>query len=232
MAQYLGAPQANTSANVVGKSTETPKPLSLSATQPPQPSTLTATEAEPPPDAAATATQEQATPAPSYARPATSGKSSVVEKTASGIFGNAPATTTPPAATAELRLMPTQAEMRVGEKQRLALTLIASTPLNSAMVRLRFDPRFIAVRGISQGDSAKSAPTVMQSIDPSGIVTISLMPPVGVNFKTGASVLVFLDIEAVAPGESAFSFEKDSVSLSFTGTQLAPQLFESKIVVK
>jgi hypothetical protein len=122
--------------------------------------------------------------------------------------------------------------MRVGEKQRLAMVLISNAQLNSAMVRLRFDPRFIAVRGITQGDSSQSAPVIMQAIDPSGMVTISVMSPAGATFKTGANVLVFLDIEAIATGESTLLFEKDNVHLSAAASQATLQLFDSKIVVK
>ncbi len=187
---------------------------------------------------------ETTAPAPAYARPAISEKTSGGEKIAEGISKVAAATppatppattpaTTPATAVAELRLMNAQQEMRVGERQRIALTLISSAALNSASVRLRFDSRFVAVRGISQDNTlAAGAPVVMQSIDPSGVVTISVVPPAGVTLKTGASVLVFLDIEAIAVGESAISFEKDNVNLSSLGTQLSPQLFESKIVVK
>ncbi len=233
LAQYMDTAALNTSASVAsGKSVETPQPLSLALT-PPQP-TSAAPASTQPAEAITSTTQETAattTPPPSYARPAITAKPAAVDKIKNEILGTAPAAQ-PAAVTAELRLMPAQQEMRVGEKQKLALTLISNTPFNSAMIRLRFDPRFISVRGISQGDFSTSAPTVMQSIDPSGIVTISLMPPAGVNFKTGANVLVFLDIEATAAGESALSFEKNNVHLSSSGVQATPQLFESKIVVK
>ncbi|HEX7999208.1 MAG TPA: secretin N-terminal domain-containing protein [Pyrinomonadaceae bacterium] len=231
LAQYVDAASLNTSSNG-SKSVETTQPVSLSLT-PPQPTTATPSSAQPS-EAIANAKQETAaTPSPAYARPATTttAKPPAVDKIADGLFGNAPATQ-PSAVTVELRLMPAQQEMRVGEKQKLALTLISNTPFNSAMMRLRFDPRFIVVRGISQGDVSSSAPTVMQSIDPSGIVTISVMPPAGVNFKTGANVLVFLEIEAVAAGESVLGFEKNNVHLSAAGVQAMPQLFESRIVVK
>lgn len=225
VAQLIGAAPSNTSTSVAGTGAE---PINLSATPPPQASTITSA-----PATATDSAQETSAPAPSYARPATGEKPASIGKIANGIFGSAPPPSSPSPVTAELRLMPAQAEMRVGEKQRLALTLISNTSFNSAMVRLRFDPRFISVRGISQGDSVGVAPLIMQAIDPSGMVTISVMPPAGVQLKTGASVLVFLDIEAVAAGESAFSFEKESVHLSSpAASQAVPQLFESKIVVK
>lgn len=230
VAQLVGnSPASTTSANT--NSTATPQLVNLFATPPPQ--QTPAPSAQPTTDAANNNNSAQETttaPLPSYARPAMVEKAPNTEKIVNKVFGNAPATQ--PVAVAELRLMPAQQEMRVGEKQRLALTLISNAPLNSAMLRLRFDPRFINVRGISQGDSAQNAPTIMQSIDPSGIVTISVMPPAGVNFKNGASVLVFLDIEATAAGESTFGFEKDNVHLSSAGSQVTPQLFESRIVVK
>jgi hypothetical protein len=233
LAQYMDAASLKTSASAAnGKSTETPQPVSLSLT-PPQQSSAAPASAQPSEVIAniAQETSTATTPPPSYARPATASQPSTIDKIRTGLLGNAPAA--PPAAvTAELRLMPAQQEMSVGGKQKLALTLISNTPFSSAMIRLRFDPRFIAVRGISQGDVSSSAPTVMQSIDPSGIVTISVMPPAGVNFKTGANVLVFLDIEAIAVGESTLGFEKNNVHLSSTGAQATPQLFESKIVVK
>lgn len=230
LAQYMNEPPPNINASsAANKAAETTQPVKLSATA--QPATVTPAQAL---DTANTSALEtSAPPALPYARPATVEKTSTVEKITNGIFGSAPVATPPQAAAvAELRLMPAQAEMRVGEKQRLALTLISNTALNSAMLRLRFDPRFVTVRGISQGDFSNGAPIIMQSIDPSGIVTISLMPSPGVTFKTGASVLVFLDIEATAVGESALSFEPGNVHLSSAITQVTPQLFESKIVVK
>lgn len=228
LAQYTGAAAGSTSASVNGKSAATPQPLGLFSATPPQ----TSATAAPPSDASAGQTQDAtALPQPSYARPATGEKTSAAGKIAGGLSGSA-AATQPALPVAELRLLAARSEMRVGEKQRLALTLISGTPLNSAMVRLRFDPRFIAVRGISQGDFATGAPVIMQSIDPSGQVTVSVMPPPGVSFKTGANVLFFLEIEAIATGESVFGFEKDNVHLAAANSQVGPLLFESKIVVK
>jgi general secretion pathway protein D len=240
VAQLVGNSPTSTSANASSASTQTPQLVNLFATSPPpSPTTSTtsttvtpAPSAQQPTDAAVNAAQETTNvPPPAYARPAMVEKPTAAEKVVNKVFGNAPATQ-PAASIAELRLMPAQQEMRVGEKQRLALTLISNAPLNSAMLRLRFDPRFIVVRGISQGDSSGNAPTIMQSIDPSGIVTVSVMPPAGASFKSGASVLVFLDIEATAAGDSALSFEKDNVHLSSAGAQITPQLFESRITVK
>jgi general secretion pathway protein D len=231
VAQLVGGRPASTSNNT---GAATPQPLNLTADTPPQQAPATTTASQPTDTANNAAAQETTAPPPSYVRPATTlaEKTPAVEKVASGVSDGKASATQTTHAIAELRLMPAQAEMRVGEKQRLALTLISSAALNSVTVKLRFDSRFIAVRGISQGDISAGAPVVMQSIDPSGIVTVALTPPAGGKFKTGASVLFFLDLEAVATGESALSFEKNSVQITSAGSQLTPQLFESRIVVK
>jgi hypothetical protein len=229
LTQYLGNSPANTSAGASANLTATLQPVNLSDT-PPQPSSTTPASAQPL-DTAAGSAQETTTPLPSYARPAVAGKSPTVGQSMNSALGNGQALPAS-ALTSELRLMPAEQQMRVGEKQRVALTLIANAPLNSALVKLHFDPRFIAIRGISQGDLSVGGPVVMQSIDPSGFVTVSVIPPTGTNLKSGASVLVFLDIEAVAAGESTISFEKDNIQLSASGSRVTPQLFESKLVVK
>lgn len=230
VAQLVGDRPANTGNSNTGATT--PQPLNLTAATPPQPAPVTTAAAQST-ETANAAAQETAAPPPSYVRPSTTAeKAPAVEKVASGVSDGKASVAPTTNAIAELRLMPAQAEMRVGEKQRLAMTLISSAALNSVSVKLRFDSRFIAVRGISQGDISAGAPVVMQSIDPSGIVTVTLTPPAGGKFKTGASVLFFLDLEAVATGESALSFEKNNVQLSSASSQLTTQLFESRIVVK
>jgi general secretion pathway protein D len=232
VSQLIDNRPVSTTTNSTSTSPLTPQPLNLTTAQAGQTPVKNAM-AEPLATSTGGAAQETPAPALPYARPAINEKPAGGEKIADGISKVAAATPPPATAVAELRLMTAQQEMRVGEKQRIALTLISSAALNSASVRLRFDSRFVAVRGISQGNTPTAgAPVVMQSIDPSGVVTISVVPPAGVTLKTGASVLVFLDIEALAAGETAISFEKDNVQLSSAGTRLTPQLFESRIVVK
>ncbi len=53
--------------------------------------------------------------------------------------------------TAELMLMPERQEMKVGEKRRVMVFLKTDAPVGLATATLRFDPRALAVRAVSQG---------------------------------------------------------------------------------
>ena len=144
-------------------------------------------------------------------------------------------TAAPGAFAVEMRLMAERQEMRVGEKQRVALVLVSKESLGATTARLRFDPKVVAVRGISQGawpDGAASAPVVMQSIDPAGTVTLIVSPQAGAPLKAGASVLLYLDVEAVAAGESVISFGPDAHIAGPAGRALSLQLTESRLTVK
>ncbi|OLE54995.1 MAG: hypothetical protein AUG51_04970 [Acidobacteria bacterium 13_1_20CM_3_53_8] len=141
-----------------------------------------------------------------------------------------------PSAPVELRMMPERQEMRVGERRRLALVLGTGVPLNSASIKLTFDPRNLAVRGITQGDliagARGSAPTVTQSIDPQGQVMIILSMPDGATIS-GAGVLLFIEVEGVAAGESAITIEQDGTHVATTDTSgVRLQLAQGRVVVK
>lgn len=141
-----------------------------------------------------------------------------------------------PAVVSELRLAPERATMRVGEKQRVALSLKTGEAIGTAIVKLRFDPRAVAVRGISQGPLLAGAllqPTLMQSIDPSGTILISISSPAGASLKPGTSIMLFVEVEALANGESEFSFDKELVRLlTADGRALDLQFVPGRIVVK
>jgi general secretion pathway protein D len=150
----------------------------------------------------------------------------------------ASASQTGPTNAVELRLMPERGAMLVGEKQRVALALATNEPLGTATIKLRFDPRVIAVRGVSQGSllagaPANTAPTLMQSIDPSGALLISVQTPAGTPLKTGMNIMLFIEVEALAGGESEISFDKDVVRLANAGGRAASMLFvPGRIAVK
>jgi hypothetical protein len=134
--------------------------------------------------------------------------------------------------------MPQQQEMRAGEKRRIALMLTTTEPLGPAAVKLQFDSHSIAIRGISQGDVLTGAgnsasPTIMQSIDPNGLVMLMIAPPVGASLKAGASVLIYLDIEALAAGDGLIAFDKDNTHLvAADGRGIVLQLVQGRVVVK
>jgi hypothetical protein len=76
-------------------------------------------------------------------------------------------------------------------------------------------------------------PILTQSVDAKGLLIVSVAPPAGGQPLTGAGVLVFIDIEAVAPGESSFSFDKSNVHLvAADGRSVLIELSEVKVIVK
>ena len=160
---------------------------------------------------------------------------SLVERIKDGVFGKPPAPPEPVMPTAEARLMAEGQEMRVGQKQRIALVLISQEKLGNTLARLHFDSRVLAVRGISQGpwpDGAPTAPILMQSIDPAGLIMLAISPQAGAPLKSGANVILYLEVEALATGESAITFDDNTQSVSSDGRSIKMQMVESRITVK
>src|SRR2546423_345934 len=71
---------------------------------------------------------------------------------------NAQPAAAPAESTAELLLMPEQQEIKVGERRRVMVFLKTDAPLGLATATLRFDPRALAVRSVSQGILAADKP--------------------------------------------------------------------------
>ncbi len=142
------------------------------------------------------------------------------------------------ASAAELRLVPEQQEMRVGDKRRLTLMLKTDVPLGLAIVAFRFDPHLITVRGVSPGNlptkNKNAAPTLTQSIDATnGVLLVSITPPAGMSPLTNAGVLLTLDIEATGAGESAVTFDTNNTHIMATdGRDVVLELVRSSILVK
>jgi hypothetical protein len=126
--------------------------------------------------------------------------------------------------------------MKVGEKQRIALVLVSKEPLGNAILRLNFDPRYVAVRSVVQGnwpDGAATQPSIMQCIDPAGVIGLAISPQAGASLKTGANIVLFLDIEAVAAGESVISFDQANAHVvTSDGRAVKLQMVESRVTVK
>ncbi len=145
---------------------------------------------------------------------------------------------TAPTSAAELRLIPEQQEMRVGDKRRLMLMLKTDAPLGLAVVTFRFDPHSIAVRNVLPASlttsSGTAAPTLAQSIDAAnGVLLVSITPPAGTSSLTSAGVLLTLDIEAIGAGESAVTFDTNNTHIVATdGRDVLLQLARSRITVK
>ncbi|HVF28768.1 MAG TPA: secretin N-terminal domain-containing protein [Pyrinomonadaceae bacterium] len=139
------------------------------------------------------------------------------------------------ASAAELRLVPESQEMRVGEKRRLMLVLKTDAPLGLATATLRFDPRIVAVRSVSKGTmfgENTAAPSVTQSIDPQGVLIVSVAPAAGAPPLSGEGVVLMIEVEALTPGESAVIFDSDKVHLITADARtVKTQVVQSKVKV-
>ena len=139
---------------------------------------------------------------------------------------------------AGLMLLPKLQEMRVGERRRISLLLKTDAPLGLAGLTFKFDPRQLRIAEVAMGNlMAGSAgggqPVLTQSVDPKGILLVSVAPPSGGQPMTGAGILIFIDVVALAPGESSFSFDKENVHLvASDGRSVLVDLSEVKVVVK
>jgi hypothetical protein len=120
---------------------------------------------------------------------------------------------------AELLLLPERQELKVGERRRVMLFLKTDAPLGLATATLRFDPKALAVRSVSQGGLAvekSGAPSVTQSVDASGVLVISVAPAAGAQPLTGEGLLLVIEVEGLAPGETGLQFDADKVHLVAT----------------
>jgi len=139
----------------------------------------------------------------------------------------APAPAVPVAATAnapaesnaELLLLPERQELKVGERRRVMLFIKTDAPLGLATATLRFDPKALAVRSVSQGGLAgdkASAPVVTQSVDAAGVLLVSIAPAAGAQPLTGEGLLLVIEVEGLVPGETGLQFDADKVHLVAT----------------
>jgi len=135
----------------------------------------------------------------------------------------------------ELGLVPEKGEMMVGEKRQVAVQLKSEASLGLAVVTLRFDPRVVKIGNVSAGKifaNAKTAPTVTQSIDPKGVLLISLAPAIG-SAVTGEGVLLNIEVEATGAGNSAIAFDLSNVHLvAADGRATTLQLNPTTLTVK
>jgi general secretion pathway protein D len=149
---------------------------------------------------------------------------------------SAPAVASASVEPAQLFVMTGQKEMRVGERQRLMIFIKTDAPLSLAAATLKFDPRVVAVRSIERGslftDAQKAQAQLTQSIDPRGSLLALVAPPTG-STLTGAGVLFFVEIEAIATGECEIGFDAAGIHLMSTdGRGVATQTTPARLTVK
>jgi general secretion pathway protein D len=145
-----------------------------------------------------------------------------VDNTAAPATNNA-VTPTPASApaesAAELTLMTDRQELKVGERSRVMVFMKTDAPLGLATATLRFDPKALAVRSVTQGGltgAGTNAPVVTQSVDPSGVLVVSVAPAAGAPALTGEGLLLVIEVEGLAPGETGLQFDADKVHLVAT----------------
>jgi general secretion pathway protein D len=126
----------------------------------------------------------------------------------------------PAESAAELQLMTDSQEAKVGERRRVLVFLKTDAPLVLATATLRFDPRALAVRSVTQGVLAAdkaAAPQLTQSVDASkGVLVVSVSPAAGAQPLTGEGLLLVIEVEALAAGEVALQFDADKLHLIAT----------------
>ncbi len=117
-------------------------------------------------------------------------------------------------AVAELQLLPGTNEMKAGEKTVIAVIIKSPKAFRSAVLGLKFDPKKLAVRGISLGDIF-GEPFVRKEVTPflnlggKMYSTLSVSQDVGGN---SSGVLAYIEIEALTTGTQIIDFDKDVVN--------------------
>jgi general secretion pathway protein D len=194
------------------------------------------TDAPPPVATPAVASPNAAvTPSNAFVKPAAAVN---VSTTAAGAANTTPAvnTSAPAESVAELTLLPEQPEAKVGERRRVLVFLKTDAPLGLATATLRFDPRALAVRDVSQGvlsTDKSAAPVLTQSVDASkGVLVVSVAPASGSQPLTGAGLLLVIEVEALAVGDALIQFDADKLHLIATdGRTVTPKAAAGRIRV-
>ncbi|MBA3569145.1 MAG: hypothetical protein H0W28_07325, partial [Pyrinomonadaceae bacterium] len=115
---------------------------------------------------------------------------------------------------AQLSLMPGNEMLKVGDKRRFAVELKSDVALSLAVLALRFDPKVVKVTTVSYGTLFPNgkAPILTQSVDPTGRWLISISAN-SAALMHGSGSLVFLQVEAIGPGEPGITFDKGNMHL-------------------
>lgn len=137
---------------------------------------------------------------------------------------------------AELLLFTDQQDIKVGERKRVMVFLKTDAPIGLATATLRFDPRSLAVRSVTQGvlsNDKTAAPLLTQSTDAEkGVLFLSVSPASGAQPFTGEGLLLVIEVEALAPGDALLQFDADKLHLIATdGRTVRPKAADGRIKV-
>jgi hypothetical protein len=123
-----------------------------------------------------------------------------------------------PSRTAQVSVSPGDEPLKVGEKRWFTVKLNSATPLAMATLALRFDPKIVKVRTVSAGtllarvkEGKEPGVNLTQSIDATGVCLVSISNLNGVASIKGEGVLLFIEVEALAPGDAGIIFAKDAM---------------------
>jgi general secretion pathway protein D len=128
----------------------------------------------------------------------------------------------PRARTTQIIVTPPAAPLKAGEVRQFAIDLKSHVPLGLAVVALRFDPKVVKVRGVTAGSlianpvDGKVAPTLMPSIDASGLCLVTISSRNGAAPIQGAGTLLLVEVEGVAAGDGAFALDKGAMHIIAT----------------
>jgi general secretion pathway protein D len=116
---------------------------------------------------------------------------------------------------AQMNLTGGFAPFKPGEKRQMAIELKTDLPVGLAVLMLRFDPKVVKVTAINPGTLLPPGHTasLSQSVDPKGVYMFSLSTFNGATPLRGGGSLVLIEIEAIAAGDPAFSFDSESLRL-------------------
>jgi general secretion pathway protein D len=120
-----------------------------------------------------------------------------------------------PIKVSQIALVTGEEGLKVGEKRWLTVKLNSDTPLALGTIALRFDPKVVKITAVSAGtllakvnEGSEPGASVTQSINPMGICLVSISNLNGVASIKGEGVLLYVEVEALAPGDAGLVFEK------------------------
>ncbi len=117
---------------------------------------------------------------------------------------------TPSGPSAELKLATTGAELKVGERTRIAVMVSGNAAFSSAVLGLKYDAKKLAVRSVTIGDvyGAKSANMVVTPfLNQNGKTFVSLVA--GDSAGASSGVLAYVEVEALVDGVPVIAFDPD-----------------------
>ncbi|MCM3900406.1 MAG: hypothetical protein ND866_01755 [Pyrinomonadaceae bacterium] len=136
--------------------------------------------------------------------------------------------------TTRLSLMPGSEVLKAGDKRQFAVEFQSEVALSLAVLALRFDPKVVKVTAVSYGTLFPNgkAPILTQSIDPTGMCLISIST-LGAALMHGSGSLVFLQVEAIAPGDAGITFDKVNMHLvAADSREVVLELAQGTTIVK